>query len=358
MMKPSFWQNKKVFITGHTGFKGGWLCLLLQQWGASLHGYALNPPTSPNLFTTAKIRDFIDSHVVADVRDLASLKTAMERAQPDIVLHLAAQPLLRPSYAYPVETYATNVMGTVHVLEAARHISGLGVVVNVTTDKCYENTETPRPYREQDPMGGFDPYSSSKGCSELVTAAYGRSFFANSTTSIATARAGNVIGGGDWSPERLMTDILAALSEGGRPLIRNPASVRPWQHVLEPLSGYLCAAEYLWNVKPSLPQAWNFGPDEESEVSVAAVADQACQLWGQTKGIQLAEDAHAPHEAGLLKLDSTKARQELGWRPRWKLADALGMTIAWHKAFQTDADMQKFSLQQIAAYTQTEHPHV
>lgn len=345
-----FWSGKKVFLTGHTGFKGGWLCLMLHRLGAIVHGYALPPPTEPNLFTAARIEKVMARHETGDVRDSEALARSLRAFAPDIVVHMAAQSLLRPSYELPVETYAINVMGTVHLLEAVRRTESVRAVLNVTSDKCYENRETSRPYREQDPMGGYDPYSSSKGCAELVTAAYGRSYFADGRVALASLRAGNVIGGGDWARDRLVPDIITALIAGKSPFIRNPQSVRPWQHVLEPLSGYLRVAEYLWEKKPRQPEAWNFGPPAEGEVNVAFVADEICRLWGNQKAGWETGEAPALHEAGILKLDSAKASRELGWKPRWNLPASLAMTVEWYRRFRDGADMQAVTLEQIAAH--------
>jgi len=344
-----FWRSKRVFLTGHTGFKGGWLALWLKQLGAVVHGLSLEPPTTPNLFTLARVGDGL-SHQIGDIRDFGIVQSAIAKFKPDIVFHLAAQPILRLSYDEPVETYATNVMGTVHVMEAARRTETAKVTLVITTDKCYENQEQNKAFRESDAMGGYDPYSSSKGCAELAVSAYGRSYFNKGDAVVASARAGNVIGGGDWARDRLMTDIVAAVSRQQKPVIRNPAAIRPWQHVLEPLSGYLRAVEYLWQKKPPQPESWNFGPDRDSEVSVAEVANQVCRLWGFEAGLQLTPDARQLHEAHFLRLDSGKARKELGWQPRLSLAKALQMTVEWYRAELDGADMQAQTLAQIEAY--------
>lgn len=348
----AFWRGKRVFLTGHTGFKGGWLALWLRQLGAIIQGYALDPPTTPNLFTLTKVEENL-THQIADIRDLPTLQAAVTRFKPDIVIHMAAQPILRLSYEIPVETYATNVMGTVHVLEAARQTPSAKVTLVITTDKCYENQEQNKAFRESDAMGGYDPYSSSKGCAELAAAAYGRSYFNKGEASVATARAGNVIGGGDWAKDRLMTDIIAAVTQQQKPVIRNPEAIRPWQHVLEPLSGYLRAIEYMWNKKPAHPECWNFGPDPSCEVSVKDVANQMCRLWGFEAGIQLIPDAHNLHEAHYLRLDSAKAHQELGWRSRLSLQQTLALTVEWFRAHAEGKDMQKITLAQIDAYQKT-----
>ncbi|MDX1922046.1 MAG: CDP-glucose 4,6-dehydratase [Alphaproteobacteria bacterium] len=345
-----FWRGKRVFLTGHTGFKGGWLALWLKQLGAVVHGFSLQPPTVPNLFTLANVEGAV-SHQIGDIRDGETLKSAVKNFKPDIVLHLAAQPILRLSYDEPVETYATNVMGTVHMLEAVRAAPSVQVTLVITTDKCYENREQIWPYREGDAMGGHDPYSSSKGCAELVVSSYGHSYFNKGEQVIASARAGNVIGGGDWARDRLMTDIIAAVARGQKPVIRNPGAIRPWQHVLEPLSGYLRAVEVLWERRPKNgAEAWNFGPESESEVCVGDVANTVCELWGFKAGLEITPDARRLHEATLLRLDSSKARVELGWKPRLTLHDALAMTVEWYKAQQASANMNTVTLAQIQAY--------
>jgi len=344
-----FWRGKRVFLTGHTGFKGGWLALWLRQLGAEVQGYSLEPPTEPNLFTLARVGEGL-THQIGDIRDLATLQTAMQGFKPGVVLHLAAQPILRLSYDAPVATYATNVMGTVHVLESARHTPSAKVTLIVTTDKCYENREDCRAFQEHDAMGGHDPYSSSKGCAELATSAYGRSFFNKGDQVIASVRAGNVIGGGDWARDRLMTDIIAAVVRGERPVIRNPQAIRPWQHVLEPLSGYLRAVEYLWSVRPKVPECWNFGPEAESEISVAEVANRVCLLWGFADGLQITPDARQLHEAHYLRLDSAKAHRELDWHPRLKLDEALALTVDWFRALHDGKEMRDVTLAQIDAY--------
>src|SRR5512143_2111798 len=322
----AFYKGKKVFITGHTGFKGSWLCLWLNSLGAKVIGYALNPPTNPSLFELCKIDKLMQS-TIADVRDGVSLTNAMLAAKPEIVIHMAAQPLVRDSYKIPVETYATNVMGTVNLFEATRQCKTVKAVINVTTDKCYENKEWAWGYRENEPLGGYDPYSNSKACSELVTSAYRSSFFnprdhAQHRVGVATARAGNVIGGGDWASDRLVPDCMRAFLKGERVLLRNPHAIRPWQHVLEPLRGYLVLGYNLCEDAPRYAEAWNFGPDEHDARTVGWITRKMCDLWGPDASFTVLEGEH-PHEAGYLKLDCSKARAHLGWRPVWDLESSL-----------------------------------
>lgn len=347
-MNRQFWRGKRVFLTGHTGFKGGWLALWLADMGAEVYGYALPPPTEPNLFTVANLRERLAGSTIADIRDADAFTQAMQAARPEIVLHLAAQPLVRHSYAEPVETYAVNVMGTVNLLEAVRQTPGVKAVINITTDKCYENREWVWPYRENEALGGHDPYSSSKACSELVTAAYRRSFLESAGVHIASARAGNVIGGGDWAADRLVPDFLRALDAGRELVIRSPQATRPWQHVLEPLSGYLALAEKLCLEGHDFAEAWNFGPEETDARPVQWIVEYLCS---QTPGAAWRRDtAQQPHEANTLKLDSSRARVRLGWHPRWSLRIALGMTLVWHQTWKQGADMAAASLQQIHEY--------
>jgi CDP-glucose 4,6-dehydratase len=347
-MSPDFWQGKRVLVSGHTGFKGGWLCLWLQSMGAEVHGYALQAPTEPNFFAVAGIHDAMVSSSIGDIRDYEKLLAAVKRSRPQIVFHLAAQPLVRYSYQSPVETYSVNVMGVVHLLEALRAEGGVKAVVNVTTDKCYENREWPWAYRENEPMGGHDPYSSSKGCSELVTAAYRNSFFAGSDVAIATARAGNVIGGGDWAADRLLPDFLRAIDAGAALTIRSPRAIRPWQHVLEPLSGYLALAERLCLDGAAFAEPWNFGPADEDAQTVGWIV---AHLASRNPGMAWHCDASSqPHEANYLKLDSSKARSRLAWVPRWRLPTALDKTLAWHQAWRGGRDMRAVSLAQIGEY--------
>ncbi len=360
MASPTFWRDKRVFLTGHTGFKGGWLSLWLQQLGAQVHGFALAPNTTPALFDVARVGVGMAS-TLGDIRDADAVRRALQACQPDVVLHLAAQPLVRQSYAEPVATYATNVMGTVHLLEAVRHVDSVRAVVNVTSDKCYENREWAWGYREGEAMGGHDPYSSSKGCAELVASAYRRSFLCHHGVALASARAGNVIGGGDWAADRLVPDILQACEQGRAVLIRNPQAVRPWQHVLEPLSGYLALAEHLYEHVQSgqadALEACNFGPLDADAVPVQQLVAMLVAQWGRGARWQLDAQrgaAQQPHEAHHLKLDISLARQRLGWTPRWRLAQALACTVEWQQAHLAGAaghDMQALCLQQINDYS-------
>lgn len=350
MVSPSFWLGKRVFLTGHTGFKGSWLSLWLQSMGAELHGLALISPTTPNLFTVAKVANGMATSTVGDIRDLATVRNAMQASQPCIVIHMAAQPLVRLSYAEPVETYATNVMGTVNVLESVRYTDSVKAVVVVTTDKCYENKEWLWGYREDEPMGGHDPYSNSKGCSELVTSAYRSSFFKEKGISLASARAGNVIGGGDWATDRLVPDILRAFEQNQPAIIRNPYSIRPWQHVLEPLRGYLSLAEHLYANGQAFAEGWNFGPEDDDAKSVQWIVEHMANSWGNGASWQQDSGVH-PYESNYLKLDISKAKARLGWQPRWPLANALAQITKWHQAWRTNDDMKKLCLAQIQQYS-------
>ncbi|MBY8820725.1 CDP-glucose 4,6-dehydratase [Sphingomonas colocasiae] len=338
-----------MLVTGHSGFKGSWLSLWLHALGAKVTGFALPPPTRPSLFEAARIGELID-HVEGDVRDAAAVRKVVEDARPEVIFHLAAQPLVRLSYEEPVETYATNVMGTVHVLEAARTVPGVAAVVCVTSDKCYENREWIWPYRENDPMGGHDPYSSSKGCAELVVAAYRRSFFQGAGPAVASVRAGNVIGGGDWAADRLLPDLVRAFEAGAAPLIRSPEAVRPWQHVLEALGGYLLIADRLLGGEAQFADAWNFGPADDDARPVSWIVDRMRAAWGDGAGGPLADTGPRPHEAGLLRLDCSKARAALGWRPALTLEGAIDWIVTWHKAIGAGGDARAVTLSQIADY--------
>jgi CDP-glucose 4,6-dehydratase len=347
-VNPSFWDGKNVFLTGHTGFKGGWLSLWLASMGAKVTGYALEPNTNPNLFEVLAIDRLIHQSVIGDIRDFESLQKTMLLAQPDVLIHMAAQPLVRYSYAHPVETYATNVMGTVHVLEVARQVNSIKATVIVTTDKCYENKEWEWGYRENEPMGGYDPYSNSKGCAELVTSAYRQSYFYHQN-AVASARAGNVIGGGDWSSDRLIPDAIKAFEANQTLKIRNPSATRPWQHVLEPLSGYLVLAQALYENGMVFASPWNFGPLDKDTRSVEEVINLLIAKWGVCDGWQK-EGSEQPHEATLLKLDCSKAKQNLAWVPRWGLETAIEKIVLWQKSFQQNKNMQEISLAQIKQY--------
>lgn len=355
-MNTKFWHGKRVFMTGHTGFKGSWLSLWLQQLGAVVTGYALQPPSNPSLFDVANVGQGMLS-IIGDLRDAGSLKSAISNASPEIVIHLAAQPLVRYSYSNPVETYSTNVMGLVHLLESVRATPGIRSVINITSDKCYENKEWVWGYRENEPMGGYDPYSNSKGCAELITASYRSSYFnlekhAEHGVAIASARAGNVIGGGDWAADRLIPDMLRAIGRGDAVLIRSPHSIRPWQHVLEPLSGYLILAEKLYTHGPTYAEGWNFGPNDTDAKSVEWIIERITQVWGQGAAWQL-DGTQQPHEANYLKLDCSKARTYLSWHTRWNIGQAIERIVEWHKAYDQGADMRQMTLSQIDDYLNT-----
>jgi len=350
-MIHEFWKGKRVFLTGHTGFKGSWLSLWLQSMGTKVVGYALAPPTNPSLFEVGRIADGMIS-LEGDIRSIEQMKMALLQHQPEIVIHMAAQSLVRYSYQNPLETYATNVMGTVNVLEAVRHTSSVKAVVVITTDKCYENREWVWSYRENEAMGGYDPYSSSKGCAELVTAAYRQSFFNQAeggSVAVASVRAGNVIGGGDWAVDRLIPDVMRSISAHRPVLIRNPLAIRPWQHVLEPLSGYLLLARKLYEDGADYAEGWNFGPSEDDARPVQWIVERLSELWGEDANWTIDKTEH-PHEAHYLKLDCSKAKLRLNWQPRWSLAQALENIIAWHKAHQRGYDMREFTLEQIADF--------
>ena len=352
-MTPKFWKGKRVLLTGHTGFKGGWLSLWLQSMGAEVAGYALAPPTTQNLFDLGAVAQGMES-VIGDIRDLSRLRKVLVEKDPQIIFHMAAQPLVRSSYQNPVDTYSINIMGTVHLLEAARSTRNLKAIINITSDKCYQNREWLRPYREDDPMGGFDPYSSSKGCAELVSAAYRSSYFneyeyARHGVAIATARAGNVIGGGDWAKDRLVPDLINAFGHGQIAKIRNPNAVRPWQHVMEPLRGYLILAERLFRDGPNFSGGWNFGPQNDDAKSVQWIVERLAALWGKDAKWELL-NTNSIHEAQNLKLDNSKARNELNWSPVLELEHALHLTIDWVRKLQEGENMQEVTLEQINSY--------
>lgn len=354
MVSSLDWRDRSVFVTGHTGFKGSWLTLWLHRLGARVHGYAKEPPTPINLFEVSRIGSLLESEIRADLADLKALRGAIAKARPEIIFHLAAQPLVRESYRDPLGTFNTNVMGTANLLEAARESDCVQAIVLVTTDKVYENRDWPYPYREIDGLGGYDPYSASKAAMEIVVASYRKSFFNRETprpVHMATARAGNVIGGGDWATDRLVPDCFRAFANGQALLLRYPDAIRPWQHVLEPLAGYLKLAERLCSEKGagfSVP--WNFGPDTDGDATVGQVAEKLAELWGDGPTVTRAASIANPHEAGLLRLDSSRARAELGWKPRWSLSDALLRTVSWQRAWKSGEDMQQFSLSQIQDY--------
>jgi CDP-glucose 4,6-dehydratase len=345
MIDRNFWKGKRVFVTGHTGFKGSWLCMWLHRLGANITGYSLAPPTDPSLFELAKVNKLVTS-VSGDVRNGKKLTACLSEARPEIIFHLAAQTLVRDSYLRPVETYETNVMGTVNVLEAVR-LRGdtVRALINITTDKVYENVDSGRPHQEKEPLGGYDPYSSSKACSELVTAAYRNSYFNPDNCNkhgpaVATARAGNVIGGGDWATDRIIPDSIKAFLTGKPVLVRNPKMIRPWQHVLEPLSGYLCLAERLCKDGPKYAEGWNFGPVEHDCRTVEYLVKTLCATWGPKATFSIGK-AKGPREACLLKLDCSKARARLGWRPRWNLEKAIATTVSWYKAYAQRSDVRE-----------------
>jgi CDP-glucose 4,6-dehydratase len=347
------YQNRKVLITGHTGFKGSWLSLLLNQLGADVYGYALEPPTNPSLYNEAKIDELVTSFI-GDVRDLDHLQKVMQQIQPEIVIHMAAQPLVRESYKIPVETYAVNVMGTVHLLEACRNTPSVKAIVNVTTDKCYENKEWHWGYRENEPMGGYDPYSNSKGCSELVTSAFRNSYFNSNEyekhgVAVASARAGNVIGGGDWAGDRLIPDFIRAISKGEKVKIRSPYAIRPWQHVLEPLNGYLTLAAKLFTDGAAYAQAWNFGPDDADAQNVEWITKTICEMWGENASFEI-DNNPQPHEANYLKLDCSKAKAELGWLPKWNIETTLKSIVDWNKAWLKGENIREVTINQIEQY--------
>lgn len=358
--KSSFWRGKRVFITGHTGFKGSWLSLWLQELGAEVVGFALDPPTTPSLFQDGRVGEGMTS-IIGDVRDLDAVVKAVEQHQPEIVFHMAAQSLVRPSYHAPVETYATNVMGTVHVLEAMRRVGSARVGIVVTSDKCYENSEPELwGYRENDAMGGSDPYSSSKGCAELVVSAYRDSYFAaaeerSSQSAIASARAGNVIGGGDWAEDRLLPDIVRAFSDGRSVHIRRPDAVRPWQHVLEPLNGYMQLAERVWEEGEKYAGGWNFGPADTDARPVQYVVEKMMEQWGPVASATFDEGPH-PHEATNLRLDCSKAHTLLGWHSRLALDEALAWTAEWYRSVNQGADPRALTTEQIHRYRQLAEP--
>lgn len=345
----SFWNGKKVLVTGHTGFKGSWLCLWLQKLGAKVIGYALEAPTAPNLFKIARIEENMTS-IIDDIRNREKLISVIKANKPEIVFHLAAQSLVRKSYANPAETFETNVMGTVNLFEAVRFSESVKVVINITSDKCYENKEWPWGYREVDPMGGYDPYSCSKGCSELVTNSFRQSYFKEKNIQLASARAGNVIGGGDWAEDRLVPDIIKSLINGESLHIRNPFAIRPWQHVLEPLNGYMILAEAMWQHGENYSEAWNFGPNDNHVITVGELTNKLTKLWNGNLEIK-EKSIKQLHEATLLKLDCSKAKLKLRWYPKLNLEDTLMWTINWYKEFVSNSyGAKEMTLKQIEDY--------
>lgn len=350
VVNMSFWRNKKVLITGHTGFKGSWLALWLQQLGAHVVGFSLDAPTTPNLFSIADVTKNMIS-IQGDVRDLNSLNSVFIQHQPEIVFHMAAQSLVRYSYEHPVETYSTNVMGTVNLLQAARITGTVKAIVSVTSDKCYENKSLSRGYQEDDQLGGYDPYSNSKACAELVTSAFYKSYYKDSESScgLASARAGNVIGGGDWAKDRLIPDLVNSFLNSSNFLVRYPKALRPWQHVLEPLHGYLKLAQFLYLSPDEYSQAWNFGPAEEDVRPVDWIVQQMQMLWDKELNVCY-ESNPVLHEATLLILDSSKAKNDLGWNPKWNLETALLKTVDWYRAYDRGEDMRIKTISQIEEY--------
>lgn len=348
-MVSSFWKDKKVFLTGHTGFKGSWMSLWLLKSGAKLTGYSLGLPTQPSLFEDLQISKDMNS-IFADIRNMEQLKKSVKECQPDIIIHMAAQPLVRYSYREPVETYMTNVMGTVHLFEAARETSSVKTIVNVTSDKCYENQERSEGYSENEPMGGHDPYSNSKGCAELVTSAYRSSFFEKQNIALASGRAGNVIGGGDWAEDRLVPDIIRSVLKKEKLTIRNPKATRPWQHVLEPVGGYLLLAEKAFAGGKQYAEGFNFGPSKQDHCDVETIITKMNQHWNNKIQYEIVSSDNNPHEANLLSLNCEKAKNVLGWEPRWHLDQALKMTVDWNEGRLGGKNIQSICTEQIAEY--------
>ena len=348
MNSSNFWKNKKVFLTGHTGFKGSWTALWLSHLGAKIKGYSLQSPTNPNLFKEADLKNLVESDI-NDIRDFESLRKSIKVFSPDIIFHMAAQPLVRASYRHPLETYETNVMGTANILQASLEANNCKAIVNITTDKCYENKEIDIAYKETDPMGGYDPYSSSKGCAELVTSAYRESFLKDKNIGIASVRAGNVIGGGDWAEDRLIPDVLRAFESNRPVIIRNPKATRPWQHVLEPISGYLLLAEKLYEKPSNFSEGWNFGPNYEDVKPVDYIVDFMTKLWPESRyELDLTDN---PHEAMLLKLDISKVKERLNWKPVWNLNTSLKKIVQWHNAWSLkNINMQDYCINDINQY--------
>lgn len=348
-----FYRGRKILITGHTGFKGSWLSILLDWLGADIYGYALNPPTSPSLYEVANIDKFVSS-TIGDIRDFNTLLAHLIETQPEIIIHMAAQPLVMESYKNPRETYETNVMGTVNLFDAARQVKSVKVILNITTDKCYENKEWIWGYRENEPMGGHDPYSNSKSCSELVTSSFRNAFFnpkeySKHGVALASARAGNVIGGGDWATDRLIPDFFRSILKAQKLKIRSPYAIRPWQHVLEPLSGYLTLCEKLYCEGQSFAEGWNFGPEDNDAKNVEWITSKICELWGAGAAYEINKDTQ-PHEANYLKLDCSKAKNLLNWYPKWNIETAIQKIVEWNKAYIADSDMKLVCINQIEEY--------
>lgn len=343
-----FWKNRSVFLTGHTGFKGGWLALWLSEMGANVYGYSLKAPTNPNFFDVVKLQSKIKNSTIGNVLDLLELENSIREAKPSVIFHMAAQPLVRQSYNDPLETFKTNVIGTINIFEAAKKIKSVKAIVNITSDKCYENQESDRPYQETDRLGGYDPYSSSKACSEIITSAYRNSFLSANGIKLASVRAGNVIGGGDWATDRLIPDFFRSIDNDKILSVRSLQAVRPWQHVLDPLSGYLMLAEKLVINDDNFAEAWNFGPEQSDAKTVFWVLDRLSEKFSNAKWQE--ETINQPHEANMLKLDISKAKLKLGWTPQWSLETAIDNTIKWYQAFKKNENMTEFSIKQIKAY--------
>lgn len=347
-INSSFWSGRSVYVTGHTGFKGGWLAFWLTKLGAKVYGYSLEAPTNPNFFNIINLGNKIHKSFIGNICDLTEVTNSMQTAKPSIIFHMAAQPLVKKSYQDPIETFTTNIIGTMNIFEAARKIKTIDTIINVTTDKCYENQEWDRPYNETDRLGGYDPYSSSKACSEIVTSAYRNSFFSETGIKLASVRAGNVIGGGDWASDRLIPDFIRSINSNKTLKVRSPHAIRPWQHVLEPLSGYLLLAERLVKDGKIFAEAWNFGPEQSCAKKVSWVLDRLSKKFLDARWE--AENIKQHHEAGILKLDISKSKSKLGWSPQWSLETAIDKTAEWYKAFEDNSDMEEFSIKQIQAY--------
>lgn len=348
-MNTSFWKDKTVFLTGHTGFKGGWLAHWLVMLGAKVHGFSLNPNKGPSFYNATNLENRLFSSTIGDIRDYEKISSAIKQSKSDILIHMAAQPIVRSSYNDPLETFSTNVIGTANVLESARNLESVKAIVNITTDKCYENKEWSKPYVEDDRLGGHDPYSASKACSEIVTSAYRKSFFQEKNQFIASVRAGNVIGGGDWAVDRLIPDFFRSVDTGKTLLIRSPDSIRPWQHVLEPLYGYLLVAENLFESGSPYSDAWNFGPRDEDSKPVKWIIQKLCELTPNSDW--MIDSNEQPHEAVQLKLDSTKAIEKLNWRQQWNIENALDKTVEWHQSWKSNKDMEKITNDQIIDFS-------